>query len=105
MAFLNYFRRAGRSGKRYLLTIPDHLPANAVAIMLWGDDWCREVLVLYLERPRATVRVRMRFVRALLIQRLEGSRLQGSLCTLNGAGRVRCVQELAVMGTIFRFDV
>src|ERR1035437_4035091 len=36
-------------------------------------------LVLYLERPRATGRVRMRFGRALLIQRLEGSRPQGSL--------------------------
>src|ERR1035438_6268962 len=45
-------------------------------------------LVLYLERPRATVRVCTRFGRALLIQRLEGSRPQGSLCILNGAGCV-----------------
>src|ERR1035437_5299965 len=48
-----------------------------------------QVLVLYLERPRAAVRVRMCFGRALLIQRLEGSRPQGSLCTLNGAGSDR----------------
>jgi hypothetical protein len=41
-------------------------------------DYSSKVLVLYLERPRATVRVRMRFGRALLIQRLEGSRPQGS---------------------------
>src|ERR1017187_2502323 len=45
-------------------------------------------LVLYLERPRATVQVCTRFGRALLIQRLEGSRPQGSLCILNGAGCV-----------------
>jgi len=47
--------------------------------------------------PARTVRVRMRFARALLIQRLEGSRPQGSLCILNGAEGGRCVDELVVI--------
>jgi hypothetical protein len=70
-----------------------------------SDGDFQKVLVLYLERPHATVRVRMRFGRALLIQRLEGSRPEGRLCILNEVERVWWVHELAVMGTICRFDI
>ena len=55
--------------------------------------------------PARTVRVRMRFARALLIQRLEGSRPQGSLCILNGVEGGRCVDELVVICTDRRLDV
>ena len=37
---------------------------------------------------------------ALLIQRLEGSRPHGGLCILNGAGRVRRLEEVMVQGMI-----
>jgi hypothetical protein len=52
-------------------------------------DWYREVLVLYLKRPHETAQVRMFSGRALLIQRLEGSRPEERLCTLNGPARVQ----------------
>ncbi len=42
--------------------------------------------------------------RALLIQRLEGSRPHGSLCTLNGSARVQKSAEDAEMGVFFRFE-
>jgi len=41
--------------------------------------------------------------RALLIQRLEGSRPHGSLCTLNGSARVQRSAEDAEIGVFFRF--
>jgi len=43
--------------------------------------------VLYLERPATVVRSVMLSKGALRIQRLEGSRPDGRLCTLNGADR------------------
>jgi hypothetical protein len=42
------------------------------------------VLVLYLKRPSRNSRSRMILGRALRIQRLEGSRPGGRLCSLNG---------------------
>ena len=60
--------------------------------------------MLYLERPRATVRVRMHFGRALLIQRLEESRPHEGLCTLNGADRVQRFKKDAVIGMICRSE-
>jgi hypothetical protein len=41
---------------------------------------------------------------ALLIQRLEGSRPHGGLCTLNESDRVQKVKTFAVMGIICGFD-
>ena len=46
----------------------------------------------------------MRFGRALLIQRLEGSRPHGRLCTLNGIDRVQRFKEDAVVGMICLFE-
>ena len=47
----------------------------------------------------------MLFCGALLIQRLEGSRLQESLCTLNRSERVRRDQAPAELGGMpCRFD-
>src|SRR5271165_928260 len=43
--------------------------------------------------------------RALRIQRLEGSRPGGRLCTLNGAERVHRFKWAAVIGMICRFEV
>ena len=64
-------------------------PFNILQVSVLFRDRSPEVLVLYLERPHETVRVPLLSGRALLIQRLEGSRPQGSLCILNGADRVR----------------
>lgn len=52
-----------------------------------------EVLVLYLERPQRNSGQVQALRGALLIQRLEGSRPHGSLCTLNRAGRAQRDQE------------
>ena len=62
------------------------------------------VLVLYLERPHEAARDCMLSDGALLIQRLEGSRPHGGLCTLNGSDRVQKVKTFAVMGRICGFD-
>src|ERR1019366_3800328 len=89
MASFSPERRPGK-GRRTLLRnrFAPPLTSGVDSRTLVRRNRERYVLVLYLERPRATVRVRMRFGRALLIQRLEGSRPQGSLCILNGAGCV-----------------
>ena len=47
----------------------------------------------------------MIFGRALRIQRLEGSRPEGRLCTLNGPDRVQKFKQAAVIGVICRFEV
>ena len=47
----------------------------------------------------------MIFGRALRIQRLEGSRPEGRLCTLNGAERVQRFKQTAVIGMICRFEL
>jgi hypothetical protein len=60
--------------------------------------------VLYLERPHANLHGRLLSKRALLIQRLEGSRPHGSLCTLNGSDRVQRSEEEAEIGMILRFE-
>jgi hypothetical protein len=60
--------------------------------------------VLYLERPHEAARDCMLSDGALLIQRLEGSRPHGGLCTLNGSDRVQKVKTFAVMGRICGFD-
>jgi hypothetical protein len=66
----------------------------------------RQVLVLYLERPATEQCAGRKSPRgALLIQRLEGSRPQGSLCILNGAEGGRCVDELVVICADCRLDV
>ena len=41
---------------------------------------------------------------ALLIQRLEGSRPHGSLCTLNRSDRVQRSEEGAEIGMMLRFE-
>jgi len=64
----------------------------------------RQVLVLYLERPHAILRGWLVSKRALLIQRLEGSRPHGSLCALNGSDRVQRSEEDAEIGVFFRFE-
>jgi hypothetical protein len=46
----------------------------------------------------------MRFGRALRIQRLEGSRPEGRLCTLNGAEGVQRPGEVSVQGMIRRVE-
>jgi hypothetical protein len=50
--------------------------------------------VLYLKRPHETARFSLLSGRALLIQRLEGSRPQGRLCTLNGSDEGRRGNEV-----------
>ena|ERR1022692_2019327 len=57
------------------------------------------------EAPDGTVGCRMIFGRALRIQRLEGSRPEGRLCTLNGAERVQRFKQTAVIGMICRFEL
>ena len=54
-----------------------------------SPDQCRYVLVLYLKRPPRNSRQSHDLGRALRIQRLEGSRPEGRLCSLNGAERVQ----------------
>ena len=47
----------------------------------------------------------MIFGRALRIQRLEGSRPEERLCTLNGAERGQRFKQAAVIGMICRFEI
>ena len=70
-----------------------------------GGDQYRQVLVLYLERPLRD-HAHLRDLRgALLIQRLEGSRPHGRLCTLNRSERVQGDQVPAELGRMCGFDV
>ncbi len=78
----------------------DHLDLRIIANARIVADYYPKVLVLYLERLRATVRVGTRFGRALLIQRLEGSRPQGSLCTLNRSEQVQRDQAQTELGSV-----
>jgi hypothetical protein len=57
-----------------------------------------KVSVLYLERPSRNSAQLHVLNGALLIQRLEGSRPYGSLCTLNRSALVRRDQEEAELG-------
>jgi hypothetical protein len=59
--------------------------------------------VLYLERPQRQCAVARSQDRALRIQRLEGSRPDGRLCTLNGPEGVRICREAAGVGVIGGF--
>jgi hypothetical protein len=71
----------------------------------FSPDHSPEVLVLYLERPLRD-RAHLRDLRgALLIQRLEGSRPHGRLCTLNPSERVQGDQVPAELGRMCGFDV
>jgi len=65
---------------------------------------CRQVLVLYLERPPDNSAQLHALRRALRIQRLEGSRPHGGLCTLNGSDRAQQVKPFALVGRICGFD-
>ena len=67
-------------------------------------DCSREVLVLYLERPQRTSAQLHALRGALLIQRLEGSRPHGRLCTLNRSERVQGDQAPAELGRMCGFD-
>jgi hypothetical protein len=59
-----------------------------------------EVLVLYLERPPRDSGQLHGPGGALLIQRLEGSRPHGSLCTFNRSERVQRNQEETELGRV-----
>ena len=59
-----------------------------------------KVLVLYLKRPQRNSAQLHALRGALRIQRLEGSRPHGGLCILNGAGRLRRLEEVMVRGMI-----
>jgi hypothetical protein len=67
-------------------------------------DYSREVLVLYLERPERDSGQLHGPGGALLIQRLEGSRPHGRLCTLNRSEQVQRDQAPAELGGMCRFD-
>jgi hypothetical protein len=54
--------------------------------------------------PRTPDRSRMFLGGALRIQRLEGSRPDGSLCPLNGAQRLRMVKIFSLTSWIRRFE-
>ena len=88
----------------YLNQIQETLSYLLEAKPLFPSSYSREVLVLYLERPHEAARDCMLSDGALLIQRLEGSRPHGGLCTLNGSDRVQKVKTFAVMGRICGFD-
>jgi hypothetical protein len=64
---------------------------------------CREVLVLYLERPPSNRPQLDDFRGALLIQRLEGSRPHGRLCTLNRSEQVQRDRAPVELGRMCRF--
>jgi len=70
-----------------------------------GSPTCPEVLVLYLKRPPWNSWQPHDPGRALRIQRLEGSRPEGRLCTLNGVEWVQRFKQVAVIGKICRFEV
>jgi hypothetical protein len=71
---------------------------------MWFPIGPLNVLVLYLERPlRNSVHLHAP-IGALLIHRLEGSRPDGRLCTLNGSARVRRVKQDAGMAMIRDFE-
>ena len=77
--------------RRTAQTHPGVSPESAKSVFGVTID---QVLVLYLERPAtATVRSCMVLEGALRIQRLEGSRPHGSLCTLNRSERVQRDQD------------
>ena len=60
--------------------------------------------MLYLERPPDNSAQLHALRRALRIQRLEGSRPHGGLCTLNGSDRAQQVKPFALVGRICGFD-
>ena len=62
-----------------------------------------EVVVLYLERPDNSGQLHA-LGGALRIQRLEGSRPDGSLCPLNGAQRLGMVKIFSLTSWIRRFE-
>ena len=64
----------------------------------YSENWYRQVLVLYLERPPRNSAQLRGFGGALLIQRLEGSRPHRRLCTLNRSEWVQRDQAPAELG-------
>jgi hypothetical protein len=65
----------------------------------------RDGLVLYRKRPAKDHATATVPPWALRIQRLEGSRPEGRLCTLNGGERVQSFEQAAVIGMICRIEV